>query len=85
VVRVHNLHIWETMPGEISLTAHLEVNSLAHWPEVLQAAQQMLRDRHGIDHATLQPELGSTHQAADGQSGIPAPADPQSAQLASPR
>ena len=85
VVRVHNLHIWETMPGEISLTAHLEVDSLAHWPEVLQAAQQMLRDRHGIDHATLQPELRTTHQAADGQSDIPAPTDPQSAQPASPR
>ena len=85
VVRVHNLHIWETMPGEISLTAHLEVDSLAHWPEVLQAAQQMLRDRHGIDHATLQPELGTTHQAAHGQSGILAPADPQSARPASPR
>jgi cobalt-zinc-cadmium efflux system protein len=85
VVRVHNLHIWETMPGEISLTAHLEVDSLAHWPDVLHAAQQMLRDRHGIDHATLQPELGTTHQAAHGQSGILAPADPQSARPASPQ
>ncbi|NBW00237.1 MAG: cation transporter [Betaproteobacteria bacterium] len=85
VTRVHNLHIWETMPGEISLTAHLEVDSLAHWPEVLHAAQQMLRDRHGIDHATLQPELVTIRQAADGQSGIPAPADPQSAPPASPQ
>jgi cobalt-zinc-cadmium efflux system protein len=84
VVRVHNLHIWETMPGEISLTAHLEVDSLAHWPEVLQAAQQMLRDRHGIDHATLQPELGTIRQAVAGQSGIPAPAHPQSPRPASP-
>jgi len=85
VVRVHNLHIWETMPGEISLTAHLEVDSLAHWPDMLHAAQQMLRDRHGIDHATLQPELGATHQAAHGQSGTLAPADPQSARPASPQ
>jgi hypothetical protein len=52
---------------------------------VLQAAQQMLRDRHGIDHATLQPELSARHQDADGQRDIPAPVDPQSAQPASPR
>jgi hypothetical protein len=51
---------------------------------VLQAAQQMLRDRHGIDHATLQPELGTIRQAVAGQSGIPAPADPQSPRPASP-
>jgi cobalt-zinc-cadmium efflux system protein len=85
VIRVHNLHIWETMPGEISLTAHLEVDSLAHWPEVLQAAQHMLRDRHGIDHATLQPELGAKRSAAHAHGDIPAPADRQSAPPASPQ
>lgn len=57
VIRVHNLHIWETTPGEISLTAHLEVTDLSNWPDMLQAIQSLLRQRHGIDHATLQPEL----------------------------
>lgn len=60
VEHVHNLHIWETSPGHITLTAHLVVSNLQAWPAGLTALQTMLRERHGIDHATLQPELGST-------------------------
>lgn len=59
VQHVHNLHIWETSPGHITLTAHLEVSELAAWPQALQAIQTMLRQQHGIDHATLQPELAT--------------------------
>lgn len=57
IVTVHNLHIWESAPGQVLLTAHLEVNDLARWPQTLSKAVDMLRERHGIDHATLQPEL----------------------------
>lgn len=57
VHRVHNLHIWETSPGHINLTAHLEVQSLDHWASDLPKIQSMLRDKHGIDHATVQPEI----------------------------
>jgi len=57
VMHVHNLHIWETTPGHVTLTAHLEVDNLERWPLTLQEIQGMLRERHGIDHATLQPEI----------------------------
>ena len=57
VVAVHNLHIWESAPGQVLLTAHLEINNLSRWPEILVQAVDLLRERHGIDHATLQPEL----------------------------
>lgn len=57
VIRVHNLHIWETSPGHVTLTAHLELKNLDHWAEDLPKIQAMLREKHGIDHATLQPEM----------------------------
>lgn len=57
VTEVHNLHIWETAPGHITMTVHLQVLSLQQWPATLRALQTMLRERHGIDHATLQAEL----------------------------
>ena len=60
VEHVHNLHIWETTPGHITLTAHLVVRDLQSWPAALDLLQTMLREKHGIDHATLQPELSNT-------------------------
>lgn len=60
IVTVHNLHIWESAPGEVLLTAHLEINDLSRWPEILEKATVLLRDRHGIGHATLQPELATS-------------------------
>lgn len=59
ICAVHNLHIWEISPGHIALTAHLEVTEMHRWAEILQRIQDMLRRDHGIDHATLQPELTS--------------------------
>ena len=56
VKSVHDLHIWEMSPGEPALIGHLEIADLARWPQVLQAVQDMLLDKHGIDHVTLQPE-----------------------------
>ncbi|MDQ2988417.1 MAG: cation diffusion facilitator family transporter [Pseudomonadota bacterium] len=56
VKSVHDLHIWEMSPGEPALIGHLEVADLARWPQVLEAVQDMLLEKHGIDHVTLQPE-----------------------------
>jgi cobalt-zinc-cadmium efflux system protein len=56
VKSVHDLHIWEMSPGEPALIGHLEVADLARWPALLRDVQDMLLDKHGIDHVTLQPE-----------------------------
>jgi cobalt-zinc-cadmium efflux system protein len=56
VKSVHDLHIWEMSPGEPALIGHLEIADLARWPQVLRAVQDMLLEKHGIDHVTLQPE-----------------------------
>jgi cobalt-zinc-cadmium efflux system protein len=44
-------------PGEPALIGHLEITDLARWPGVLDAVRNMLLDKHGIDHVTLQPEV----------------------------
>ena len=55
VHHVHNLHIWELAPGQVALTAHLQVSDLDKWSLILD---QLLAQLHrlGIDHVTLQPE-----------------------------
>ncbi|WP_313951628.1 cation diffusion facilitator family transporter [Accumulibacter sp.] len=55
VASVHDLHIWTLSSNRIALSAHLVVESLAHWPAVLAASRHALAEQ-GITHVTLQPE-----------------------------
>lgn len=57
VRRVHDLHVWTLSTGTIALSAHLEINDLAGWPAILEAARQAMDAGHGIRHITLQPEV----------------------------
>lgn len=56
VLNVHDLHVWDMSPGHPALIGHLEIASLDQWPAVLADVRAMLREKHGIDHVTLQPE-----------------------------
>ena len=56
VADVHDLHAWTLTSGMNVATAHLAVRVGADPQLVLVAAQTALRERHGIDHATLQVE-----------------------------
>lgn len=58
VLSVHDLHVWEMSPGETALIGHVEVRDLQEWPEILARIKQMLLERHGIDHITMQAEPG---------------------------
>lgn len=54
---VHHVHVW-TLPDErLALSAHVCIQSMAQWPEILPQLLANLR-REGIRHATLQPENG---------------------------
>jgi cobalt-zinc-cadmium efflux system protein len=61
VLSVHDLHVWDMSTGEPALIGHLEIADLTAWPEVLRAVKEMLLDKHGIDHVTLQPEVPGDH------------------------
>ena len=51
---IHDLHIWTITSGLDALSAHVVVPVGEDRDAVLDRLQQLLRDRCGIDHATLQ-------------------------------
>ncbi|WP_375286327.1 cation diffusion facilitator family transporter [Sphingomonas sp.] len=59
VERVHDLHIWPMSTTEPVLTAHLVMPEGSPGDAFLAQAQDMLHDRFGIGHATLQVECGA--------------------------
>jgi cobalt-zinc-cadmium efflux system protein len=54
---VHDLHVWTVTSGFIALTCHAELNDSCDIQEVLEELCQMLHERHGIRHVTIQPEV----------------------------
>lgn len=56
VIDVHDLHLWTLTSGMNVATAHLVAASDADTDVVLAAARDVLRQRFGVEHATLQVE-----------------------------
>ncbi len=56
VVSVHDLHIWSLSASSSALSAHIVIHDPLEWPGVLNKVREMLAERFGIDHVTLQPE-----------------------------
>ncbi|HEX6054466.1 MAG TPA: cation diffusion facilitator family transporter [Intrasporangium sp.] len=53
---VHDLHLWTLTSGMLVATAHLVSEEGAQTPDLLEEAKGVLRDKHGVLHATLQVE-----------------------------
>mgnify|MGYP000268219590 CR=1 FL=1 len=53
---VHDLHIWSLSSNSYALAAHVDLDSMDLWAQILPQLQMMLREQFGIEHATLQPE-----------------------------
>ncbi|MFM9912503.1 MAG: cation diffusion facilitator family transporter [Methylophilaceae bacterium] len=56
VASVHDIHVWTLASGVVALTAHVELQDLHGWMTVLPDMREMLDERFGINHVTLQPE-----------------------------
>lgn len=56
VTALHDLHVWALASMETALTAHLVVPGAGPHDDLLHAATQLLRQRFGIAHVTLQVE-----------------------------
>lgn len=56
VVSLHDLHIWLIGTERAALSAHVVIRRMDDWPPVLSAVRQLLGERYGIEHVTLQPE-----------------------------
>jgi cobalt-zinc-cadmium efflux system protein len=57
VSSVHDLHVWSLTAERSALSAHVVTEGLESWPETLARLQQLLAERYGIEHVTLQPEI----------------------------
>jgi cobalt-zinc-cadmium efflux system protein len=57
VARVHHLHIWAISTTQTALTAHLVMPDGHPGDRFLAETQHELKERFGIDHATLQIEI----------------------------
>lgn len=45
-----------------ALIGHIEIADIQEWPQIMARINEMLLDKHGIDHVTLQPEvIGEDH------------------------
>lgn len=58
VARVHDLHIWSMSTTETALTAHLVMPDRHPGDAFLLELRQRLEQDHGINHTTVQIELG---------------------------
>jgi cobalt-zinc-cadmium efflux system protein len=58
VQAVHHLHIWSLGAGEIAMTAHLVRPDQGDHDEFIDQLNRELDERYGINHPTLQVELG---------------------------
>ena len=56
VTQVHDLHVWELTSGFAALSAHVVVGAQEDCHGRRAELQELLHDRYGIDHATLQVE-----------------------------
>ena len=54
VARVHDLHVWAMGTSQVALTAHLVMPDGDADDAFLQQASELLHDRFGIEHVTLQ-------------------------------
>jgi cobalt-zinc-cadmium efflux system protein len=54
---VHDLHIWSLSADRVALSAHLTLNDLMLWPQVLGTSRLLIKQKFNIQHVTLQPEL----------------------------
>lgn len=56
VLSIHDLHVWTITSGFVSLSCHIESSHQLPDHELLSTIQELLRERFGIDHVTIQIE-----------------------------
>ena len=84
VKAAHHLHLWEHVPGDLSLSAHLEVEGSMEVHEsqvLLDDVRRLLAERHGIDHTTFEVECHPCEDEVHGHpvdpGGDPTRSDPR--------
>lgn len=71
---VHDLHVWTLTSGTEAMSAHVVVDDLADGRHILGDLQQLLRERFGIEHTTIQLETDRSPVLQIGRAGNGSPA-----------
>ena len=66
---VHDLHVWTLTSGTEAMSAHVLVDDPTDGQHVLGDLQQLLRDRFGIEHTTIQLETDRSPVLQIGRAG----------------
>jgi cobalt-zinc-cadmium efflux system protein len=56
VIAVHDLHVWTITSGMVALSGHVVAGEGRERGKLLQEVSDLLHERFGIDHATIQIE-----------------------------
>jgi cobalt-zinc-cadmium efflux system protein len=56
VLEVHDLHVWTITSDQVCMSAHVVTKSGAEQQETLHALTELVRERFGIHHVTIQLE-----------------------------
>jgi len=56
VVNIHHIHLWRLPNTQLAVSAHVQIEDMSHWPDILLALRDTLQ-KHHIEHITLQPEF----------------------------
>jgi len=56
VAGIHHIHLWRLPEGKLAMSAHIRIDNMERWPELLPILLESLKRQH-IEHATLQPEV----------------------------
>jgi cobalt-zinc-cadmium efflux system protein len=62
VTAFHDLHVWSISDGFVALTVHVVLAKGYHGTDVVAAASRRLREKHGLEHCTIQPEPAHEEQ-----------------------
>ena len=62
---VHDLHIWVLTSGMNVATAHLVTEEIEEHSQILLEAQELLKNRYRVEHATLQLETTPTRNCEE--------------------
>jgi cobalt-zinc-cadmium efflux system protein len=64
---VHDLHVWTLTSGNDAMSAHVVVSDTAPTDGVTRALHELVHERFGIDHATIQIEPSPAQPVEPGQ------------------
>jgi cobalt-zinc-cadmium efflux system protein len=59
VAGIHDLHVWTLTSGIVMLTAHATLERSIDAQRALRGMGEVVRERFGIRHCTIQPEVGA--------------------------